>query len=201
MRRTERSASRGTTIVEAMMGLAMLAIGASGIIAMQKVTVVANRDARNIEVANEIARTWLERLRADAMVWNHPSSANYVSDIGETLWLGPNVKTPGSEAWFRPVNTNLGLYGVHDALGRDNSTGSLAGPYCVNMRLTWHRPNRSIRAEVRVYWQRQNLAGTGKTLANPLCGQTPGSPPNIQYDTDMYHFVHATTLINQNIAY
>lgn len=195
-----RRFSRGVTMIEIVMAMGVLAVGTSGIIAMQKVTVVANRDARNMEIANEIARTWLERLRADAMVWNHPSAINPSSDLAETVWLNSYVKPQNAPAWVRPENTKLKLYGVHDALGRDDTTGYLEGPFCVNLRLTWHRPNRSMRAEVRVYWQRQGIQGTTKTLAKPLCGAAANNPPDIQYDNDIYHFVHATTLINQNMA-
>jgi len=193
-----RRSSRGVTMIEIIMALGVLAVGASGIIAMQKVTVVANRDARNLEVANEIARTWLERLRADAAVWNHPSAMNPTSDLAETVWLNNSVRPSNAPAWLRPENAKLNLYGVHDALGRDIK--DLNGPYCVNVRVTWHRENRSMRAEVRVYWQRQGIAGVGQAVASPLCGDSPGNPPNIETHTSLYHFVHATTLINQNMA-
>lgn len=199
--RLRRSSSRGVTIIEIVMAMGVLAVGTSGIIAMQKVTVVANRDARNIETANEIARTWIERLRADAAVWNHPSGLNSMTDLDETVWLNGYVRPQNAPAWVRPENAKLKLYGVHDALGRDDPSGqNLDGPFCVNLRLTWHRPNRSMRAEVRVYWLRQGIQGTTKTVPNPLCGATPNNPPNVQYDTDLYHFVQATTLINQNMA-
>lgn len=195
-----RRKSRGVTIIEIVMALGVLAVGSSGIIAMQKVTVVANRDARNLETANEIARTWIERLRSDAAVWNHPSAMNSMTDLNETVWLNNYVRPENAPAWVRPENADLKLYGVHDALGRDVPTGDLTGPYCVHLRLTWHRLNRSMRAEVRVYWLRSGITGTDKSIPNPLCGQAPNNPPNIQDDTDLYHFVHATTLINQNMA-
>jgi hypothetical protein len=198
--------SRGTTVIEVMMALAMLAIGASGIIAMQKITIVANRDAKNLEVANEIARTWIERLRGDAMVWNHPSPVNATSDITDTVWLNGNIKDPGAAAWFRPWNQSATLYGVHDALGRDDTTATAAtmpeGPFCVNIRLTWIRPNVSVRGEVRVYWLRQGIGNWSvpSVPASPLCGADPKNPPSIQYETQTYHFVHLATEIRQNTA-
>ena len=194
--------SRGTTVIEVMMALAMMAIGTSGIIAMQKLTIVANRDAKNLEVANEIARTWVERLRGDAMLWNHPSPINATADIADTVWLNGNIQDPGTADWFRPENVSASIYGVHDSLGRDDPTGGKNGPFCVNVRLTWIRPNVSVRAEVRVYWLRQGIGNwsTPAVPANPLCGDVAAAPPAVQAQTTTYHFVHLVTEIRQNTA-
>jgi type IV pilus assembly protein PilV len=193
--------SRGTTVVEIMMALALLAIGSSGIIAMQKVTIVANRDAKNLEIANEIARTWVERLRGDAMLWNHPSPLNPATDLADTIWL-PNVKATTNVAWFRPSDTALSIYGVHDALGRDDPSGGKNGPYCVNLRLNWIRQDKSIRAEIRVYWLRKSIqsSGTSQAPSDPLCGDSASSPPDVQFQTEIYHFVQVATEIRQNTA-
>jgi type IV pilus assembly protein PilV len=197
-----RAKRRGVTVVEVLMALAMLAIGASGVIAMQKVTVVANRDAKSLGTATEIARAWVERLRADAILWNHPSALDSTSDLNQTTWL-ENVKLPQNGAWFRPANTGALIFGMHDALGLDQPSANPVGghgPYCVNLRLTWLRMNQSMRAEVRVYWLREGVSrsGTTQTVANPLCGADPNNPPPVQYDTDLYHFVHMTTELRRN---
>ena len=47
-RELRRRAQRGYTIVELVMSLAVLAIGASGVIAMQKVAVASNRHAKDL---------------------------------------------------------------------------------------------------------------------------------------------------------
>lgn len=203
MRRWKRIGSRAVTVIEVMMALSMFAIGASGIIAMQKITIVANRDAKNLETASEIARAWLERLRADAVVWNHPSSLDANPDLADTTWLNGKVNVPQSAAWFRPTNTAAKIYGMHDALGRDqpseNPPGG-QGPYCVNLRLSWLRVNQSMRAEVRVYWLREGVSHSGTTqpVANPLCGGDPNNPPLVQNLTEVYHFVHMVTEIRRN---
>jgi hypothetical protein len=200
-----RSRSRGTTVIEVMMALAMMAIGASGIIAMQKLAIVSNRDAKNLEVANEIARTWIERLRGDAMLWNHPSPLFANTDLEtDTVWLAGHVQNPGTANWFRPTNQSVTIYGVHDSLGRDDPTAQSFpnGPFCVNIRLTWLRPNLSARAEVRVYWLRQGIGSWSvpSVPASPLCGADPAAPPAIQFQTQTYHFVHIATEIRQNTA-
>ena len=46
-----RSRRRGYTIIELMMAISIMAIGVSGIIAMQKVTLAANQHATHLAVA------------------------------------------------------------------------------------------------------------------------------------------------------
>jgi prepilin-type N-terminal cleavage/methylation domain-containing protein len=205
MRARMTSASRGVTVVEVMMALAMFAIGASGVIAMEKVTVVANQNAKNVEVANEVARTWIERLRGDAVVWNFPSRVNqFQFDITDTQWLSGNVQPFGSSNWFRPNLPAANIYGVHDSLGRDdpNPASVSTGPFCVQIRLTWIRLNTSMRAEVLVYWLRQGITNQGLSVSAPpvLCGASPNSPPAVLGSQQLFHMVVATTEIRQNPA-
>ena len=63
--------ARGYTIVELMMAITVLAIGVSGIIAMQKITVASNLHAKKLAIATQIARAWQDRLAVDASLWNH----------------------------------------------------------------------------------------------------------------------------------
>jgi type IV pilus assembly protein PilV len=150
--RSRLPARRGYTVIEVMIALTILAIGTSGIIAMQKVTAVANRDAKNLVVANQVARTWIERLRADGARWNHPSPVNPDSDLADTRWLN---RVDGQ--WFRPTDDPLGSP-TADALGNDVVDAQVTrGVFCTNVRLTWlygpppgTPPPYLIRAEVRV---------------------------------------------------
>ncbi len=208
MKRARKPGSHGSTITEVMMAIALLSVGASGIISMQKAASLANRNAKNLEIGNEIARTWIERLRSDATKWNHPSPLNPNSDIDtDTMWLANKVQQQGAPpVWFRPEDTTRSIYGVHDALGKDEMSGSKNGPFCVNMRLGYLRANQAIiRAEIRVYWLRQGVQYGGTTLTmqppNPLCGATTTAPPAVHGANDVFHFVYATTAIAKNMAY
>lgn len=197
-----RRCCRGTTVIEVMMALAVLAIGASGIMALQKLTIVANRDGRNLEIATEIARTWLDRMRADALLWNDPSDTT----LSRTVYLKGHVTDPTQLQWFRPLNATLGASGVHDALGLDAPNAN-DGPFCANVRLSWLRGSppagRVIRVEVRVYWLRQGaqFSGTQQVLAKPLCGTAADNPPDVQANTEIYHFVNMTTGLVVNPIY
>jgi len=195
-------ARRGYTVVEIMISLAILAIGASGIIAMQKVAAVANRDSKNLVIANQIARTWVERLRADATKWNHPSAFLPTSDLGETEWLKLTPDTVNL-TWLRPADGVLGSF-TADAFGNDVTPTDPTAAYCTNLRLTWLYgppsagvpPPYLIRAEIRVFWIRE---GGGGALSGGLC---PANMGTAAVDTALanYHFVYVTTALTQNMA-
>jgi len=198
-----RIGSRGTTVTEVLMAISVLAIGAAGIFSLQKLTVVANRDAKNLEVANQIARTWISRLQSEALKWNYPAADGLVpEDLDtDTVWL-KRVNT--TNAWFRPSDGTLGIFGEHDAFGNDDPSDSHAGPYCVNLRLTRiGNEGNLIRAEVRVYWLRQGIQSGAAQLsaqpANPLCGANANAPPDVDASPDVYHVVHAVTGLFKNM--
>lgn len=202
MTNKRRRLQRGSTVVEVLMAISVLAVGAAGILALQKVTVVANKNAKNLEIANEIARTWVERLHADAMLWNFDSSAGSADIDTDTRWLALNVNPPGNEQWFRPMAPGLSIYGVHDSFGKDDPSGQSDGPFCVNLRLTWLKPDQDVaRVEVRVYWLRENLQGAANestlTIAPPvpLCSIPV---PDLAASPDVFHSVHVTTAVVMN---
>jgi prepilin-type N-terminal cleavage/methylation domain-containing protein len=197
-----RSEGRGYTVIEVMIALALLAIGTTGIVAMQKVTTVTNRDAKNLVLANQIARTWMERLRADALQWNHPSAQSSPSDMADTLWL----RNVGGD-WVRPTDDAMGSP-TSDALGNDVRDAALAGgagAFCTNVRLAWLygpppnvAPPYLIRAEVRVYWLRDGGGGVvdpGKGICDAAIDLT-----KVSSAVDRYHFVYVTSAIAQNMA-
>lgn len=195
-----QQARRGYTVIEVMIALTILAIGTSGIIAMQKVTAVANRDAKNLVVANQVARTWVERLRTDGARWNHPSEVNPESDLGDTRWLN---RVDGQ--WFRPADDPLGSP-TADALGNDVPDAQVAnGVFCTNVRLTWlygpppgTPPPYLIRAEVRVYWLRDG--GGGVVEPNRAICDPSIDLAQVTTATDRYHFVYVTSAVAQNMA-
>jgi type IV pilus assembly protein PilV len=195
-----RKAGQGYTVIEVMIALTLLAVGTSGVIAMQKVTAIANRDAKSLVVATQVARTWIERLRADATQWNHPSGISPESDLNDTRWL----KTVNG-VWFRPVDDPAGSPAA-DALGNDVRDTDLANAaFCTNVRLTWlygpppaAPPPYLMRAEVRVYWLRDGGGGSveaGKTICDAGIDLSKIAP-----SVERYHFVYLTSALAQNMA-
>jgi prepilin-type N-terminal cleavage/methylation domain-containing protein len=191
-------ARRGYTVVELMMALAVLGIGVSGIIAMQKVTLTANQHAKNLAIATHIAVAWQEQLAADAVSWNHPSERNTNADIGfDTTWLRSVVTNEG--AWIQPPYSATRVFGpAFDALGDPlELPGDLPrARFCTHLRLSWLYPqatgNGLVRAEVRVFWRRVGVADT-----TPFCTGAEDTV-SIGQAIETYHFVYKATAVRQN---
>ncbi len=199
--RTPMQRRRGFTIVELMMALTILAIGVSGIVAMQKVTLASNQHAKDLALATHIAQAWVEQLNADAAAWNHPSQSNTARDIGETNWLG--VADTNENVWFRPSYVAALDFGPSfDALGNVVTDADVANArFCTNIRLSWLYPdtagNGLIRAEVRVFWLRE---GAGGGINNNSVCDPKNNATTIGQAFDKYHFVYEATAIKQETS-
>lgn len=195
-------ARRGYTVLEVMIALTLLTVGVSGVVAMQKVTSVSNRDARDLAIANQIARTWVDRLRTDAIGWNLPSpSAPSGSDIEtDTVWL----KNTGSvEGWFHPeTDATRHASAAFDRHGTDLATlpTGEAPAFCSHLRLSWlygpGTPPLLIRAEVRVFWLREGGGGLPSGM-DSFC-DPDATITNLGSATQNFRFVYAATAIKQN---
>lgn len=205
--------ARGYTVVELMMALTILAIGISGIIAMEKVTVAANQHAKSLALASHIAEAWQEQLAADASQWNHPSEKQGKRDLDtDTTWLRLVDSNPGQ--WMRPTWSDARQFGAaFDALGNPISESGGGGGgasatltqavFCTNIRLSWLYPdtagNGLIRAEVRVFWVRGGMGGT--VDGNDVCNAST-NPTDISKAQAVthYHFVYQTAAVKQQTA-
>lgn len=214
--KTDVRHSRGFTAVEVLVSMSLLAIGAAGVIAMQKSAVQGDHDARQLDMANAIGREWMERLRRDASLWtptdvpgqlpppNLPNAA-LVQLQDPPQWylpltrIAPNgsqndVESPG----FDILGRDLPLAGLQMAQqgggGGDWTTGLM---FCTNVRITPLTANQELmRAEVRVFWPRQMY-----TAMNPSeCTQNPPGSWALTPPTDQYHFFYLTSAIRQNVA-
>jgi hypothetical protein len=167
-----RRSRRAYTVVEVMMSLGILALGAVGVVALQKVTLISNSDARNRTTATAIAQSWMERLRTDAIQWNKERLTPGASDdLGETIWLKQQQLDPqwylgnpvSPKGWFSP--TSIQKYATSDAdlLGASFDPGddpALRPAFCTQIRLTDLNSTgvsvlpRLMRVEVRTFWER-----------------------------------------------
>jgi prepilin-type N-terminal cleavage/methylation domain-containing protein len=193
---------RGFTLVELMMSLAVLAVGISGIIAMQKVTATSNLHSKSVAVATQIANAWQDQLLTDATLWRTSLGLTSTSRLTNTKWL-KEVENQKSD-WFRPDYDNTDrLFGpAFDALGNpvDPNTNPNQAQFCVHlllvpvMALTPADPlqdpgNATIRATVRVMWPRVQGSQTGTTNFCLLPVSTIGN------DTANYHSLYQTLAI------
>jgi hypothetical protein len=192
--RRGRPARRGGyTVVEVIMAIAVLMLGALGVIAMQRATLIANVSARNLVTATDVAQSWMERMRVDALAWNEPGG---VPDLtNDTMWL--KLASPPA-GWLAPQSNNLALQPTGapqaDVMGADVFTGDPSLPaFCPQVRLTRFSDNptfsdlyRMIRVEVRVYWDK-----TGRPLD---C--TAALPTT--YELGRYGFVYLISAVLEN---
>lgn len=206
---------RGYTVVELMMALTVLAIGVTGIIAMQKVTLNSNRDAKSFAIAAQIAQAWVDQLSIDAVQWNYPSQSRLgVSDLTDTTWLS-RVGSSGSASsgWFLPAySTTQRFGGAFDALGNPVSDYSQA-VFCTHVRLQWLSPdgavvssptsttgNGLIRTEVRVFWLKS--PGTSPATTDGFCPSSMindvGWATTVGRAVDRYQFVYQASAVRQN---
>lgn len=190
--------TRGYTVVEVMMALSVLSIGITGIVAMQKVTLLGNTRARDLAAATALASSMIERLRYDALRWNFINTGNPATNSApyintQYLQLSKNTAPTMDDAIWQVVVPgtapgtwdNNGVLGAFDVTTQDTTVAAEMA-YCVNVRLTeiMYDPEDKcipttncpsvLRAEVRVYWLKlYNGLVTGGTLSGaPFCDGT-----------------------------
>lgn len=198
LRRTARRLARGYTIVELMMSLTVLAIGASGVIAMQKVTLSTNRHAKNLSIATRVAQAWADQLTADAALWT-PGLA----PRDATTWLDEADPDDITE-WFIPEYSSTRDFGPEfDALGNPVDPADSAGiaHFCTHLRFAFMHSettpavgNGAIRAQVRIFWRRDD--GT----ADPPGGASPCAIDDAEFidGQDQLHVVYLTTAVRES---
>ena len=198
------------------MAMTVMAIGGAAVMTMQKTSVVGNVDARKADVANSIARTWVERLQRDSMQWTLPGPEGGNSNLANALILANVNAAPGR--WFLPLQETGQTGGpdtmspAFDILGRDLPQTSFASAdFCVNVRLTWlpqpPSPLDLIRADVRVIWPMGILnslpgfcnattAGLTDPNKDPGALRAAGADPN----QPVFHTLYVATTIRENAA-
>lgn len=199
-----RKSQRGYTAVELLMAIGVLGLGVSGVIAMQKVAVASNADAKNLAVATHIAQSWLDELAADAGQWND------TGDFNDGAWLSQvGSEVSPASAWFRPTYSSDRNFGsAFDALGNPLAATEVAtrAQFCSDLRLRWmgsqdriKRGGGLIRAEVRVYWRREGVVGlTGSVPAN-VCDVLPAEFDNADPQR-LYHVIYLSTALRQQMG-
>ncbi len=191
--RRHSRASRGYTLVELMMSLALIAVSVLGIVSLQKVTVVTNAHAKNLAMAQRIAQAWAGQLQMDSTQW--------VATMPSGTFLN------SSAVWGRPdhnVTRNFGA--AFDALGNPLADTALAGArFCTHVRMSWLfrdtmsvAGNGMLRAEIRVFWLRDGSGPLGDNTASMCAKQGDEQVRNIGFATDRYHFVYQTVGLRQH---
>jgi len=208
--RVRRFARLGYTMVEVMMALAILAVGATGVVAMQKATLIGNTRARDLATASRVASAWIDRLKIDSLGWRKTSSGG--TTVSSTRWLkaiGEDYPQIGGNenVWTRPaIDTTLGYSPGSDVRGHDitDATKLKDAAFCTNIRLVQLLPNM-VRADVRVFWLRNrgtNVSNTeaGTINGQELCSADGGYVSKVGEATSRYHFVYMSAAVMRSGA-
>lgn len=171
----KRRSSEGFTLIEVMMAMAVMVIGALGILSMQQAATRGNMTARQLSTASYANQVWLERVRRDALMWNGRNRA----DTGTTTWLA-GLAAGGDVDWFTPAVGPLG----NESAGFDyfgNEVPVANATYCTHLALNWISVDGTLaRVTARTWWHRRG-DGTDPAFADrrlfPNCGQ--GAEPGV----------------------
>jgi hypothetical protein len=187
----------------------LLAVGAAGVIGMQKVAITGGADARRFDVATNIAHEWTQRLQRDSLFWTKPNAADPSSNLSSTTWLNDVTKSAcnTSPKYCAPTLPAAGSEGgtstAFDILGRDRPAGTGDHFFCAQYRMQWISDPANaacktgvelcatalMRAEIRVFWQRAEYGPIGD------CGDAALDP---DATPTHYHFLSVVTSIREN---
>jgi prepilin-type N-terminal cleavage/methylation domain-containing protein len=203
--RRERRSARGYTVIEILLSLTVLAIGAAAVMSMQKASVQGNVDARKTDIANAIAREWMDRIRRDSTQWTVSTPATSADGGGGTSnFTNASLLGHAGTGWFLPVDYVSNTPPISpgfDFLGNDIAPASaLTGAaFCVHLSETWLVNNPSapqdnlLRVDLRVVWSR------GLDLNNSVpapCDATIAAEPNP--NPVLYQTLYMTTAVREN---
>jgi Tfp pilus assembly protein PilV len=204
--------SVGYTAIEVMISLTLLGVGAAGVISMQRGTIQGVAHARNLDTANAIAHTWLERLRADATQWTRPSAEeDTVNDFTSTRFFSRGGTNMTDANWYLPdQGMNVGMSPAFDMLGRDltyTTNPTATSPtvpeimFCTHVKVdclvrtatSSGAPTTCslMRAQVRVFWPKGIVA----VRTGSFCEES--NTPVIA-NPDDFHFLYVVSAIRQN---
>lgn len=198
MRRRKR---QGFTLIEVMVSLGVMTIGAMAIMALLAHIIRSNAHARQMNTAMNIGQQWVDRLKQDAHTWTQPAvtagTPNVAQVLASTLYL-KNVTSPPSATFIPLPASTVVASTAFDYQGRDLALPASDGDaifYCVAYRANWIYFGSTMRVDVRVFWPR---ADSGANIADewPDCGgaQSRLDPPSGAL-LSRYHVIYLPTVI------
>lgn len=183
----KRARTAGYTLIEVMVGVLISAIGIAGITMMQTASVRGNQDAYESTVATNFARTWLERVKRDALLWNTPGNP-VVGTMFVARAVPGNYFVPGT-GWTPPRPLAHAVNQSQESSGADYHGFEIGSPvdplnpggakvrtsdiyYCLHLRFNTVQTDAAGAAvamgvDARVFWTRR-----GSNEATSFAGMT-----------------------------
>lgn len=195
--------NQGYTFVEVLSSIAVMSIGVTGLVAAQKASLIGNMEARQMTVATNVARIWVERIRRDSLLWIQGGGSAAAADLSGTRYLSSTPVAGTPSAWTTPIPpTAAGTRESYafDHFGTDtlNGTGNINTPtYCVNTRYQWIFPGQAIRVDVRVWWYRSASGSAVRASRNTLLNCGIGSESLVTDDRSL-RTVQTSTVVRWN---
>jgi prepilin-type N-terminal cleavage/methylation domain-containing protein len=162
-----RRRTEGFTLIEVMVSLGVMTIGAMAIMALLAHIIRSNAHARQMNTAMNIGQAWVERMKQDAHTWTQiglatgtPSAADV---LASTLYLRNVTSTPDPAFRVIPASTAT-VSAAFDYQGLDVAlpvSGGATYHYCVAYRANWIYFGSTMRVDIRVFWPRE---GTGADI-------------------------------------
>lgn len=193
---------QGFTLVEVMISLGVMTVGALALFGMQQQTTRANVHARTLTVASQIAQNVIERLKMDSLGWTSVSGLP-ATDLARSPLIGRitaggafgQFVTLPAVAGLRPLSNAFDFYGADVDITGGTPAELARVYYCASYRLSWvYTTNTAMRADVRVWWSKE-APTRDITTDFPLCADNNVSlnPGGGQYDN--YHVVYLSTVL------
>jgi prepilin-type N-terminal cleavage/methylation domain-containing protein len=187
---------QGFTLVEVMVSLGIMTIGAMAILGMQQQIIRGNVHARQITTATQIAQNMIERLKLDGTRWiavGRPAGTRYLDGV-------PNgaIGTFGAFPFLQDTVGGVTRFQspAFDYYGDDlNMNGAPVGLfYCASYRLSFvYDTNRLIRADVRVWWAQEGRAAISADFPQCADDNLRLNPAGTMIDN--YHIVYLSTVL------
>lgn len=192
------------------MGLAVLAVGATGIIALQKTAAMGTMTSRHLTNATSLSRTAIERAEGDAAQWiDNTGGANFP---GATTWLGVALADADNDPQSIWVAPNVRAATLDMEPLDITATGGLTVAYCTHVRLAWIGNQdavagttgaTSVRFEVRTFFARSGRSVETECADNTgamtsLLSGTPQTFAGTLRHPSEYGVVNLTTVIRRS---
>jgi len=200
--RTRRARAQEFTLIDVVVAMGVMVIGTMAIIGLQQQTVAVNSLARQRSVATQIAQTWIERLKQDALTgWTQVPDPTVgltaATVIAGTQWLSAVNAAPNVFQPFPLLNVNAS--NAFDFRGNElppvaGGLGAANAWFCVSFRPAWVFPGHALRVDVRVFWPRPRRGAVVVNCVDNGAALSPGGALFDQFST-----VYLSTVIKHTV--